>query len=181
MRSTPARMLRGERPDQPGQLLVERFGVHKIRKVEYLPHNTVTVQMTHQVTGAWATRNLRWDEQVTTEEPFEVKIGETGTVRVELALLADEEERPIYRYRLIDEAAEIDHEGADLYLGASHRPDNTKAMESLLSFLGASAESWAAGHASEADLFPEDVNVWAANKAGEITIAAMELSEGLER
>lgn len=181
MRSTPARLLRQERPDQPGQLLVERFGVHKIRKVDYLPHNTVTVQMTHQMTGAWATRNLRWDEQVTTEEPFEVTVGETGKVTVELALLADEDDAALYRWQVIDEAAGVAAEGVDLRLAVGAKPDNVKAAKSLLSFLGASAESWAAGHALEADLFPEDVNVWAANKAGEITVAAMELSEGLER
>ena len=114
MRSTPARLLRQD------QLLVERFGVHKITEVDHaIPHNTVTVNMTHQMTGSPATRNFRWDEQVTTEEPFEVKIGETGKIRVELALLADEEGSPIYRFAITDEAAGIDHEGTDLRLLAS--------------------------------------------------------------
>ena len=83
MKSTPARALR------ENQLHVERFGVHKIQRVEFpLPQNTVTVHMTHQMTGTWVTRNLRWDERVTTEEPLEVKIGETGKITLELALLS---------------------------------------------------------------------------------------------
>jgi hypothetical protein len=64
VRSTPARMLRN------GQLLVDRYAVSKIGKIEYLPHNTVTVQLINQLTGEEAERNLRWDELVTTEEPL---------------------------------------------------------------------------------------------------------------
>jgi hypothetical protein len=42
MRSTPARLLR------QNQLLVERYAVHKINKVEYpLPQNAVTVKLTN--------------------------------------------------------------------------------------------------------------------------------------
>jgi len=64
MRSTPARLLRQD------QLLVERYAVHKINKVEYPQRqNTVTVELTNQVAGQQSTRNLRWDEHVTTEEP----------------------------------------------------------------------------------------------------------------
>jgi len=76
VRSTPARQLHKD------QLLVERHAVHKINKVEYpLPQNTVTVELTNQLTGEQCTRNLRWDEQVTIEQPFEVKIGETGKIK----------------------------------------------------------------------------------------------------
>jgi hypothetical protein len=61
------------------QLLVDRYAVHKINKVEYpLPQNIVAVQLSNQMTGEQSTRNLRWDEQVTTDEPFEVEIGDTG-------------------------------------------------------------------------------------------------------
>jgi hypothetical protein len=45
-----------------GQLLVDRYAVSKIGKIEYLPHNTVTVQLINQLTGEEAERNLRWDE-----------------------------------------------------------------------------------------------------------------------
>ena len=86
MKSTPARMLRD------GSLLVDRYAVHKINAVDHpLPHNTVVVELTNQLTEEQSSRNLRWDEQVTTEEPFEVAIGESGKVRVELAQLADQE------------------------------------------------------------------------------------------
>jgi len=112
VRSTPARQLRQD------QLLVDRYAVHKINKVEYpLPQNTVTVELTNQLTGEQSTRNLRWDEQVTTEEPLEVEIGDTGKITVELAQQRDEEDRAVYRYKITDEAAGIDHEGTDLHLG----------------------------------------------------------------
>jgi hypothetical protein len=179
VRSTPARMLRQD------QLLVERFGVHKITKVDFpLPQNTVTVDMTHQITGARASRNLRWDEQVTTEEAFDVSIG-NGKIRVELALLADDEGSPLYRYRITDEAARIDHEGADLRLGGSHKPDNTKAAETLLSFLSAAGEAYETElegriDSENLDLFPTPVNEWAYVNAGEIEMAQVELSRGLE-
>jgi hypothetical protein len=180
MRSTPARLLHQD------QLLVERFGVHKITKIEYpLPQNTVTVNMTHQMTGAPATRNLRWDEQVTTEEPFEVAIG-NGKIRVELALLADEENRPLCRYKITDDAARIDHEGADIHLGASHKPSNTKAADALLSFLSAAGEAYVTEFegnidSENLDLFPIPVSEWAYVNAEEISVAQLELSGGLER
>jgi hypothetical protein len=176
MRSTPARMLHQD------QLLVERFGVHKIRKVEFpLPQNTVTVRMTQQITGSLATRNLRWDEQVTTEEPFELKIGETGKITVELALQADHEGHPLYKYSISDRATGVSFASADLYLGADERPDNKKAAGTLLSGLQASSEAWAAGHVLESDAFPEDVNMWAANHGTEISMAQLDLGGGLER
>ena len=108
MRSTPARLLRQD------QLLVERYAVSKITKVEHpLPLNTVTVHLANQMTGEEDMRNFRWDEQVTTEEPLEVPVGETGKITLELAQLADAEGRPAYRYRVTDEAAGIDYEAAD--------------------------------------------------------------------
>jgi hypothetical protein len=89
MRPTPARMLHQD------QLLVDRYAVHKINKVEYpLPQNIVAVQLSNQMTGEQSTRNLRWDEQVTTDEPFEVEIGDTGKITIELAQLADEAGSP---------------------------------------------------------------------------------------
>jgi hypothetical protein len=163
------------------QLVVDRFGVFKLQKVDHaIPQNTVTVHMTHQMTGALATRNLRWDEQVTTEEPFEVKIGETGKIRVELALLADQEDHPLYKYSISDRATGVSFASADLYLGAGDRPDNKKAADTLLSGLQASSEAWAAGHVLESDDFPEDVNMWAANHGTEISMAQLDLGGGLE-
>jgi hypothetical protein len=101
MRSTRARLLRQD------QLLVERDAVHKITKVDHaIPHNTVIAEVTNQVTDEESTRTLRWDEHVTTEEPLEVKIGEIGKITVELVQLADEEGRPVYRYKITDGAVE---------------------------------------------------------------------------
>jgi hypothetical protein len=176
MRSTPARMLHN------GQLIVDRYSVSKITAEPFrLPHNTVSVELINQMTGEQSTRNLRWDEQVTTEEPLEVPVGRTGKITVELAQLSDEEGRPAYRYRVTDESAGIDYEAADLRLGVNHRPDNAKAAKSLLSFLGATSEAFLVGHDLEADAFPESVNFWAHQRADEITMAQLGLGgSGLE-
>jgi hypothetical protein len=176
VKSTPARALR------EGQLIVDRYSVSKITAEPFrLPHNTVSLELVNQMTGEQSTRNLRWDEQVTTEEPLEVPIGETGKIRVELALLAAYDGSPVYRYKITDSVAGIDHEDADLHLGANHRPDNVEAAKSLLSFLGASSEAFFVGHDLEADLFPESVNFWAHQKSDAILMAQLGLGEGLER
>jgi hypothetical protein len=163
------------------QLLVDRYAVNKITKVEYpLPQNIVAVQLSNQMTGEQSTRNLRWDEQVTTEESLEVEVCDTGKIKVELALLADEEARPAYRYRITDDSAGIDYEATDLRLGVNHRPDNAKAAKSLLAFLGATSEAFLVGHELEADAFPEEVNWWAANHDVELLSAQLDLGGGLE-
>jgi hypothetical protein len=176
VRSTPARTLRKD------QLLVERHAVHKITKVEYpLPQNTVTVELANQMTAQQSSRNLRWDEQVTTEEPLEVKIGETGKIRVELALQRDDHDRPLYKFHISDIGEGIDFASAGLQLGPRLRPDNVRAAKLLLTELSDSAEAWQAGHVLEADAFPEDVNVYVANHGAEIEMAQVELIRGLER
>jgi hypothetical protein len=175
MRSTPARMLRQD------QLLVDRYDVHKITKVEYpLPQNIVTVHLKDQMTGEESTRDLRWDQHVTTEEPFEVKIGDTGKIRVELSQQLDEDDAPRYRFKITDESAGVDYEAADLALGVRVFPANAKAMRALLGSLESSADALIEGHPIEADAFPEEVNFWALHNSDEITTAAMELSKGLE-
>ena len=111
---------------------MERYAVHKITKVDHaIPHNTVIAEVTNQITGEESTGALRWDQHVTTEEPIEVAIGDTGKITVELALQRDEEDRPLYRYKITDEAAGIGHEGVDLRLGARLPADNTKAVVHL--------------------------------------------------
>jgi hypothetical protein len=164
-----------------GSLLVERHAVSKITKVDHaIPLNEVVIEVSNQLTGEQSTRNLRWDEQVSTEEPFEVEIGDTGKITVELAQLADEEGRPAYRYRVKDEAAGIDYEATDLRLDASNRPDNATAARSLLAFLGASSEAFLVGHELEADAFPEDVNFWSHQMSDQILVAQIDLGGGLE-
>jgi hypothetical protein len=138
------------------------------------------VHLSNQLTDEQSTRALRWDEQVTTEEPFEVPIGETGKITVELAQLADAVGSPAYRYRVTDEAAGFDYEAADLRLDVTHRPDNAKAAKALLSFLGATSDAFLVGHELEANVFPEEVNFWAHQMTDEITIAQIGLGEGLE-
>jgi hypothetical protein len=164
------------------QLLVDRYDVNKITKVEYpLPQNIVTVHLKDQMTGEESTRDLQWEQHLSTEEPFEVEIGEFGKITVELAQMRDEEDRPVYRYKITDESAGIDHEAADLSLAPLAFPSNTKAARRLLGELEASAEAFEEGWAIEADVFPEAVNYWAQQNADEITLAAVELSGGLER
>jgi hypothetical protein len=182
MKSTPARMLRS------GQLLVERHFVSKVQNVGHaVPHNVVVVQLTNQLTGEESTRNLQWESIHTTEEPFEFKIGETGTVKLELAGI-DEDARALYKYRLTDESAGIDHEATDLRLGARLTPDNKRAAKTLLSDLlraGEAYETELEGNidSENLDLFGEDdgVNEWAYAHAEEIEMAHVELIRGLER
>jgi hypothetical protein len=181
MRSTPARQLHQD------QLLVERDAVSKITKVDHaIPHNTVIADVTNQVTGEESTRTLRWDQHVTTEEPFEVAIGDTGKIRVELALQRDEEDRAVYKFKITDEAAGIDHEGVELRLGARLPADNTKAAKTLLSHLYAAGEAYETelegGIDSEnLDLFDMKTNEWAYLNMEHIEMAQVELIRGLER
>jgi hypothetical protein len=182
MRSTPARMLRRD------QLFVERDAVHKINKVEYpLPQNTVSVELTDQVTSEQSTRNLRWDEQVTTDSAFQFSVGDTSKITVELALLSDDQDRPTYKYRIEDQVAGIDHEGTDLHLGPRLRPDNTRAAKTLLSDLQRAGEAYETelewGIDSEnADLFGDSkINEWAYLHAEDIEMAQVELIRGLDR
>jgi hypothetical protein len=181
VKSTPARLLHQD------QLLVERHAVHKITKVDHaIPHNTVIAEVTNQVTGEESTRTLRWDQHVTTEEPLEVKIGETGKITVELALQRDEKDCPLYRWHLIDGSAGVEHEATDLRLGPRLRPDNVRAAKTLLSELYAAGEAYETelegGIDSDAlDRFPMILNEWAYVKAEEIEMAQVELIRGLER
>jgi hypothetical protein len=181
MKSTPARMLRN------GQLIIDADGssVHKIiSEPNHLPENTVSVQLRNQITGEESRRNLRWDQHVTTEEPLEVKIGETGKISVELAHLSGHEGRPQYRYKITDEAAGIDHEAADVYLDVGGKPDSIKAADTLMNFLIAGAEAWDAemqGRESDnAGIWPPKIERWAFEHGQEILTAAMDLSAGLE-
>jgi hypothetical protein len=113
------------------QLLIDRYAVNKITNVEYpLPQNLVTVHLTNQMTGQGSTRELQWDSQHMTEEPLEVEVGETGKIKVELALLADEEGRPAYKYKITDDSAGIDYEATDRRLDRNDRPDNATGLPS---------------------------------------------------
>jgi hypothetical protein len=180
VKSTPARALRQD------QLLVERHAVSKINTIDHaIPHNTVIIEVKDQITGEESTRTLRWDQHLTTEEPFEFKVGETGTVELELAG-TDEDARALYKYRITDESAGIDHEATDLRLGARLTPDNKRAAKTLLSDLlraGEAYETELEGNidSENLDLFDDRVNDWAYAHAEEIEMAQVELIRGVER
>jgi hypothetical protein len=180
VRSTPARALR------PDQLLVDRHSVNKINSVAYpLPQNTVTVELTNQLTGEQSTRNLRWDQQITLDGPLHFSVGDSGKITVELAQLSDDQDRPLYKYRIEDEAAGIDQEGTDLHLGPRLRPDNIKAAKTLLSTLYAAGEAYETelegGIDSEnLDLFDMKTNEWAYLNMEHIEVAQVELGRGME-
>jgi hypothetical protein len=181
VRSTPARLLRQD------QLLVDRYAINKINKVEYpLPQDIVSVELTNQLTGEQSTRHLRWDEQVTVEGPFQFSVGDTGKITIELAQPSDDQDRAVYKFRIEDGAAGIDQEGADLHLGPRLRPDNTRAAKTLLSFLYAAGEAYETelegGIDSEnLDLFDMKTNEWAYLNMEHIEMAQVELIRGLER
>jgi len=81
-----------------GQLIVDRYSVSKVSTEPFrLPHNTVSVELTNQLSGEQSTRNLRWDQHVTTEEPFEVAIGETGKIKIDEVYGADPDLRRTVR------------------------------------------------------------------------------------
>jgi hypothetical protein len=181
VRTTAARLLRRD------QLLVAPDAVYKIAKVEYpIPLNLVSVELTNQMTTERSTRDFRWDQLLSTEEPYEVKFGETDKVTVELALLSDADRSHVYRYDITDAAAGIDYKGADLRLNAQ-RPSNVEAAQALLDFLGAAGEAyWTELNGCESDngdLFPAAIKEWSYLNAEEISTAAIGLSEarGAER
>ena len=102
MRSTPARMLHN------GQLIVDRYQVNKITAEPFrIPQNTVSVELANQMTGEQSTRNLRWDEILTTEEPLDVKIDDTAKITIELASLSDTQGSPVYKFHISDPAVGV--------------------------------------------------------------------------
>jgi hypothetical protein len=181
VRSTPARLLRD------GQLVVERHAVSVITDVDHaIPLNRVIVEVSDQITGQQSERKLDWEQAVTIEEPLEVKVGDTGKLRVELALQRDSEDRPLYRWYLTDKTVGLVHEATDLHLGARLRPDNVRAAKLLLSDLQRAGEAVETeiegGIDTEAlDRFPMSVDEWAYQNAEYIEMAQVELIRGLER
>jgi hypothetical protein len=134
------------------------------------------------VTGDQSTRNLRRDEHITTEEPLELRIADSGKITVDLASLADSEGRPTYSYRVTDSELGVDHKGADIRRSVSHKPDSRKAADSLLSFLTAAGEAHETGmdgrSSDNSDLFPRDIAIWAYVSRDEIATAQMERIAG---
>jgi hypothetical protein len=91
------------------------------------------------------------------------------------------EGRDCYIYYI--DTPEFKYEGDDLKTGCQGG-DYQEAMESLLTFLSAAAESWARqmrsrewGEGENADLFPPMVMEWAYQYREEIEMIALELEE----
>jgi hypothetical protein len=90
---------------------------------------------------------------------------------------SDVEGRTIFTYTLKGEG--IDYEASDLKSGCGKGGrEDRDGMQSLLSFLGAAAESYRYHHGmkedSNTDLFPEPICEWAYMNDGEISMAAYE-------
>jgi hypothetical protein len=109
---------------------------------------------------------------------------ETMTIGgVEIAVVAnrgcDREGRTVFTYTL--QGAGINYTASDLKSGCGRGGrEDRDGMESLLSFLGAAAESYRytmrTGRESEnGDLFPKEIMEWAYQNDGEINMAAYEL------
>lgn len=108
---------------------------------------------------------------------------ETMTIGgVEIAVVAnrgcDREGRTVFTYTL--QGAGINYTASDLKSGCGRGGrEDRDGMESLLSFLGAAAESYrywkGMKEDSNTDLFPEEICEWAYQNDGEISMAAYEL------
>lgn len=106
-----------------------------------------------------------------------IRIG-NATISIEYSPRHGDERRLRYRYHI------------DIDKGPSHTADNLQSgngtnnglqggLVSLLSFLGAAAESYryAGAEGENADLFPLPIVQWAAQNSDEISLAKLELSE----
>jgi hypothetical protein len=181
MRSAPLRTL------DPGALIVdEAEGVYKLTKIDYvLPQNRLSIEVTHQMTGASRERLEGWDAWVTTEDACSVEIegveGTVGTVTVELAALADEENRPVYRYEVADQTGRLLAQETGLRLGVGVAPSNKQAMISALNSLAGAWENyraWVRGANSE-PLWAPECSEWCYEYRDEIDEKAFELGQEL--
>lgn len=92
--------------------------------------------------------------------------------------------RPRYRY-WIDRPNLPTYESADLSGGVGAPHNVREGMESLISFLGACAESVAYGERSgrpgeNADLFPPEIGAWAAEHADDLAMMECDIQENPE-
>ena len=170
-----------------GQLIVDRYGVSKITAEPFrLPHNTVSVELVNQLSGEQSTATC---DGTSTSRPKNRSTSRSAKpARSESSSPnSDEEASVVYRYKITDEAAGIDHEGADLRLGPRLRPDNVRAAKTLLSFLYTAGESYfneleGRIDSENADLFGDTrVNEWAYLNLEDIEVAQVGLIRGLER
>lgn len=168
-----------------GTLVITDDGVFKL-KTDFpnsLPQILLAISLTNQLTGEVTERNVPWDYHAITEDPYTVKIQDGGSVTVELATLADDENRPRYRHRIVGPDGTVLEDKLGIGLGVGNRPSNLKAMQTILGFLGAAAESQQSvdrGRESEnSDLFSPAVMTWCAEFSTEIESAELALEGGL--
>lgn len=105
-----------------------------------------------------------------------LKIDGAGTLHLEA--LGRDGGRVTYRYVVEDEQGRILAQGNDLSSGVGASIDYRATMGTLLSFLGAAAESYdyrAEYPDTSDDLFPDACMEWAYMHADELAIAHMEL------
>lgn len=168
-----------------GTLVVTDEGVFKL-KVDFgnsLPQNLLAIALTHQVTGETEERDIPWDTHALTEDPYTVEIRDGGSVTVELAQEQDDEGRPRYRHRVVDQDGTVLEDKLGIGLGVGDRPDNKKAAKTVLGFLSAAAEAQQSvdrGRESEnSDLFEPQTMTWSAEFSTEIQCAELDLSGGM--
>lgn len=103
-----------------------------------------------------------------------VRVG-GGFVSIEYA--GESEGRQVYRYH-IDLGKGKGYTAADIKSGVGGG-DLRSGLESLLSFLGACAESYryAGENGENSDLFPKRIAEWAMQNSDEITMAGIEIEE----
>ncbi len=109
-----------------------------------------------------------------------VRVGD-ATISIAWAKRAGSGGRSRYQYYI--DGPGIEHEGDDLQSGAGGG-GLQEGMSSLLAFLGAAAEAYAASmrgrESDNADLFPAAVNEWAYQNDSEIGSLQFELDENRE-
>lgn len=159
----------------------ERERVFKVDDVEYvLPGTRVWARLSDQMTRNSSTQEFGWDQHVFVTEGLSIELdgphGKAGSLTVELASMGDDDDRLTFRWTVRDHAGDEVGSAADIRSAVGERYNPRKAMESLLSFLGAAAE--ARGADSENwTLFPEEVRQWAAEHQTELEVASLEFDE----
>lgn len=94
----------------------------------------------------------------------------------------DSDGRVVYEWIIDDPDGRTVATGTDLRSGCYAEVNYTDTMGSLLSFLGACAESLAYGPEGEnADLFPVSAHAWITDHAEELDYLAYELGEDEDR
>jgi hypothetical protein len=109
-----------------------------------------------------------------------VTVGDGGTLHIQ-ARRRDDEGRWIWRYVIEDAHHRILDDASDLRTGAGDPIDTRKAMETLVGYLGAAAESHRytlQGQSSEnSDMFPPQVMEWAYEHDDDLAALALNLEE----